>query len=207
MRVIFRVAMVSAAVVGIVCLATAIRTPWVYFTAQSNVLLVLYYGWRLLGGQGPAGLKGAVTLYLTITGLVAHFYLTGGGDPLLLLDRGPRGMGNLLLHYVTPLMAVTDWLVWDRDRRPSWAAPLGWLAFPLVYAAFVLVRAPSLPPGTRRRYVYPFLDVGRLGWDGFAVAAAVLAACFVVTGYALLVLHRLAGRRSVAGALAEGEPG
>ncbi|MBT2235107.1 Pr6Pr family membrane protein [Nonomuraea sp. NEAU-A123] len=192
MRVGWRLLLVGAAVAGIVCTWVSIRTPWVYFTVQSNLILALYYGWRLLGRETSATIKGAVTLYLVITGLVAHFTLGHGANPLPLLAGGTRQIGNFLLHYVTPVMALTDWLAFDRDRRPRWADPLIWLAFPLVYGAFVLLRAPTLPVTMSRRYVYPFLDVDRLGWSGFTLAGLALAGTFVAMGYLLVGLHRFA---------------
>jgi hypothetical protein len=182
----WRILLVAAAVSGLVCLAVSIRGPWAYFTVQSNVMLALYYGWRLLGRGTPATLKGAVTLYLLVTGLV-NYVSRDLASPLTLLDGGVRGLGNFLLHYVTPVMAVVDWLAFDRSSRARWAAPFAWLAYPLAYGAFVLLAAPALP----RRYVYPFLNVERLGWSGVALMAGAVLAGFVVLGYALLGLHRL----------------
>ncbi|MEU0569057.1 Pr6Pr family membrane protein [Nonomuraea sp. NPDC005983] len=200
MRTIWRLLLVCAAVAGLVCLGVSLRTPWVYFTGQSNLILALYYGWRLLGRDTPGTLrtsptlKGAVTLYLVITGLVAHFFLMRGANPLPLLGGGVRQVGNFLLHYVTPVMALVDWLAFDRTRRPRWADPARWLAFPLLYGAFVLIRASLLPETTARRYVYPFLNVDRLGWSGFTLAALGLVAGFVIVGYLLIALHRLTAR-------------
>ncbi|MCG5218754.1 Pr6Pr family membrane protein [Streptosporangium sp. KLBMP 9127] len=198
MRVTWRILLVVMAVVGLVCnwaTAAAPLNPPVYFTVQSNLALVLYYGWRLLGRDTSATLKGAVTLYLVITGLVAHFVLTGGANPLLLFPDGSgddvRDLGSLLLHYVTPIMALADWLLFDRSRRLGWTDPLKWLAYPLAYAVFALGRGALLAPGTARRYPYPFLDVDRLGYDGVAVQAVVLAVVFAVLGYALIALRRI----------------
>ncbi|AQZ63708.1 Integral membrane protein [[Actinomadura] parvosata subsp. kistnae] len=186
----WRLLLVAATVAGLVCLTASIGRPWAYFTVQSNVLLALYYGWRLVAGRGrpaSADVKGAVTLYLVVTCLV-NYVSRDLANPLALLDGGgARGWGNFLLHYVTPVMALVDWAVFDRSRRPRWAAPFAWLGFPLLYGAFVLLAAPNLP----RRYVYPFLNVERLGWPMVAGAAVGVLAAFVVLGYALLGLHRL----------------
>lgn len=186
MKAIWRVLLVSAAIAGIVCLSIANKNPWVAFTVQSNAVLATYYLWRLLGRGTSAAVKGAVTLYLVITGVVAFFAL-----PLPQLDGGVRHWGNFLLHCVTPVMALVDWLAFDRDRRPGWADPLKWLAFPLGYAALVLVAAPALPRRMARRY----LDDDSLVWSDYALAALAFSVLFVAAGYALIVLHRLAARR------------
>jgi hypothetical protein len=197
MRTTWRVLLIVVAVAGLACnWLTAVDplTPPVYFTVQSNIMLAVYYGWRLLGRDGSATLKGAVTLYLVITGLVAHFILAGGASPLLLLPDGDgddvRELGSLLLHYVTPVMALADWLLLDRGARPAWNDPLKWLAYPLAYAVFVLGRGALLDPGTPRRYPYPFLDVDRLGYDGVALQTVILAVVFAVLGYALVAARR-----------------
>ncbi|MBG0827515.1 Pr6Pr family membrane protein [Planomonospora sp. ID67723] len=197
----YRIVLVAVGLAGLVCTwwpASDPLGPPVYFTVQSNIMLVAYYLWLLWRGVPSALLKGAVTLFISITGLVFHFVLMHGASPLGMLPDG-RGddvldMGNLLLHYVTPIMAVADWLVFDRALRPSWTVPLAWLAYPGLYLVFALARGTLLDPGTERRYPYPFLDVDELGYDGVALQAVVLTTFFAVLGYGLVALHRLASR-------------
>ncbi|MBG0813825.1 Pr6Pr family membrane protein [Planomonospora sp. ID82291] len=198
----YRVVLVAAGLAGLLCTwlaATDPLNPPVYFTVQSNIMLVAYHVWQLSGrGVPSAFIKGAVTLFISITGLVAHFILTHGASPLLLLPDGQgndvQDMGNLLLHYVTPIMAFADWLLFDRALRPGWSRPLVWLAYPAAYLVFALTRGALLAPGTERRYPYPFLDVDRLGYDGVALQAVLLTAGFAVLGYLLVALHRLVSR-------------
>ncbi|WP_327588545.1 Pr6Pr family membrane protein [Nonomuraea sp. NBC_00507] len=186
----WRILLVTAAVAGLVCLATSIGRPWAYFTVQSNVMLAPYYGWRLVNDRrkpASADVKGAVTLYLLVTCLVNYVSRDLANPLTLLAGGGIRGLGNFLLHYVTPVMALVDWTAFDRSRRVRWAAPFAWLGYPLLYGAFVLLVSPNLP----RRYVYPFLNVERLGWPAVASASLAALAAFVVLGYALLGIHRL----------------
>ncbi|MFC4062332.1 Pr6Pr family membrane protein [Planomonospora corallina] len=196
---IYRAVLVVAGLAGLVCTWISGNEPLIYFTVQSNIMLTAYYAWQLSGRGAPsASLKGAVTLFISITGLVYHFMLAHGASPLGLLPDG-RGddvsqMGSLLLHYVTPAMAFADWLLFDRALRPGWAGPLLWLAYPLAYLVFALTRGALLEPGAERRYPYPFLDVDRLGYDGVALQAVVLTAAFAVLGYAVVALHRLVSR-------------
>ncbi|MFI6321178.1 Pr6Pr family membrane protein [Nonomuraea sp. NPDC050556] len=182
MRLVWRLLLVGAAITGIVFAILRLKNPWVAFTVQSNAVLSLYYGWRLLGGRGSAALKGAVTLYLVITGVVAFFAL-----PLASWERPD----NILLHGVTPMMALADWLAFDRDLRPGWADPVKWLGFPLAYAAVVLVFAPGLPI----RMAHLYLRVNRLGWTDYLVAGLAFSVVFLVAGYVLVGLHRMSSGR------------
>ncbi|MEO3790744.1 Pr6Pr family membrane protein [Nonomuraea sp. B10E15] len=185
----WRILLVTAAIAGLASLAASVGRPWAYFTVQSNVMLALYYAWRLVNDRrrpASADVKGAVTLYLLVTCLV-NYVSRDLANPLALLDGGVRGLGNFLLHYVTPVMALVDWVAFDRSRRSRWSAPFAWLGFPLLYGAFVLLAAPNLP----RRYVYPFLDVERLGWPTVASAALAALAVFVTLGYVLLGVRRV----------------
>src|SRR5262245_31920628 len=138
---------------------------FVYFTVQSNLLVGFCFLWATLARLLPrhmaepqAFLRGAVTLYVLVTFLVFHLVLanpaSGFGDGSVQL--GP--VQNVLLHTVTPLLALLDWLLvgveWPRWR---WAAV--WLIYPVAYLLFVLVRGVIV-----HGYPYPFLDVTSLGY-------------------------------------------
>ncbi|WP_329428171.1 Pr6Pr family membrane protein [Streptosporangium sp. NBC_01495] len=193
---VYRLMLILAAVVGLIYTWMALGSPLnplVLFTVQSNLLLTGFYSWQVVSRRRPpTELKGAVTLYIVITGLVWHFLRMRGASPLEHLSLHGHGLGNFLLHYVTPVMAVIDWLFFDRiASRPKWAAALTWLVYPMAYLTFALVRGALLPPDAWKRYPYPFLDVDTFGYGGVALMALALAVCFVLLGYGLIALHRL----------------
>lgn len=193
---VYHIALVAVALSGLICTWRAVSRPLVYFTVQSTLLLVAYFLWLLSGwGEPSAALEGAVTLFATITALVAHFVLGGGASPLRLLpgrqDDDVRAMGELLLHYVTPMMTVAGWLLFDRALRPGWTAPLVWLVYPVLYLLFALTRGALRAPSAELRYPYPFLDVDRLGYRRVALQSLLLTTCFAVLGFALVAMHRL----------------
>ncbi|MBB6346705.1 hypothetical protein FHU36_003214 [Nonomuraea muscovyensis] len=193
-------AVILVAVVGLsytwVALADPLN-PLVLFTVQSNLLLAGYCVWRVVRrGRPTPEVKGAVTLYIVITGLVWHFLRMRGASPFERLSFSGFGLGNFLLHYVTPIMAVIDWLFLDRTaHRPRWAAAFGWLVYPMAYLVFALVRGALLPPDAWKRYPYPFLDVDRFGYGGVSLMAVALAAGFLLLGFGLIALHRAVDRR------------
>ncbi|MFD6717678.1 hypothetical protein AMK25_07600 [Micromonospora sp. TSRI0369] len=204
--ILLRVAVVLAVLAGIVLTALGPATltgllP--YFTIQSNVavgVLAGYAAWCALRGrpEPPSVLKGAVTLYITITGTVYHLVLANPASPFAMAqpDRQPgEWWGNQFLHTVVPLLAVADWALFDRRGRlrPRYAA--WWLAFPLAYLGFALVRGLVVD-----RYPYPFLDAGRLGYDGVAVSAVGFALAFWLLGLLFVGVDWLLARTGRSGA-------
>ena len=92
-------------------------------------------------------LRGAATLYMGITGMIFSLLLSGADV------QTPIPWVNSTLHYVFPLFIVIDWLV-DRSVRPlSFRQGLIFLAYPVAYGVYSLIRGPIVD-----WYPYPFLD-------------------------------------------------
>jgi hypothetical protein len=201
----FRLAVVFGVVAGIVLTALGPATVTgllPYFTIQSNVAVGVFAGyaaWQAWRGrpEPPSALKGAVTLYITITATVYHLVLANPASPFAMTqpDRAPgEWWGNQFLHTVVPLLAVADWALFDRRGRlrPRYAA--WWLAFPVAYLAFALVRGLVV-----HRYPYPFLDVGQLGYGGVGFSAVFFAVAFWLLGILFVGVDRALARRARGG--------
>ena len=154
-----------------------------YFTVESNLYaaVVLVANGLVLSSraEGPwlALLRGAATLYLAITGLVFSLLLAG----LEGVEFTAVPWDNIVLHYLMPVSVVLDWLLAPPVQRIPFQRGLLWLAFPLVYVVYSLIRGHS-----SHWYPYPFLDPGPRGYTGviqssigIALSAAVLV--FVLT--------------------------
>lgn len=186
MTAIVRILRVATAGLGIAAIVAALDGStgtaanfFSFFTIQSNVLaaVVLLVG-GLLDPRSSrwAYVRGAVTLYMTITGIV---YLA------LLRDVDVQLTSpwvNDVLHRYVPLLLLLDWLVNPPWPAVSRRAALGWLAVPLAYFAYSLLRGPLVD-----WYPYPFLDPRPNGYDHVAVYAVVLAAGMAVLA---LLVHR-----------------
>ncbi|MEV0605662.1 Pr6Pr family membrane protein [Polymorphospora rubra] len=166
-----------------------------YFTIQSNLLLGCFAGYAAVlacrGAEAPAAVKGAVTTYMVITGLVYHLVLMNGTGEFSMVDAAAGAspliqLGNQLTHTLTPILAVADWLLFDRSRA-RWRHAALWLAYPLAYLAFALVR--GLVTG---HYPYPFVDVTELGYGGVAVNTLVFGSVFYLIGLAVVAANRAA---------------
>ncbi|MFI7600916.1 Pr6Pr family membrane protein [Actinoplanes sp. NPDC049681] len=190
---IVRIASLVAVIAGVVLTAAGPATVTgllPYFTIQSNVAYGVFAAWTVFRDRPtPPALKGAVTLYVSITGLVYHLVLA---NPASGFSMGPvhrnlaEAIGNQLLHTVVPLIAVADWLVFDERRRFRWRYAVYWLAFPLAYLAFALLRGL-----VTHTYPYPFIDVGDLGYGGVALSTLFFAVAFWLLGLAFVAIDRL----------------
>jgi hypothetical protein len=172
----------------------------VYFTVESNVTVFAYFAaavyWMVRRGtvDAPAPrLRGAATLYILITGLVAHFVLNHGVSPLPGLGHGPDRLANwsaFFLHYVTPTLVVLDWLCLRPRNASRWSDLPVWLSFPLSYAGLTLLRA-ALLPSFPNKYPYFFLDPTTKGYSWVGLQVAELTVEFIVLASLVVGLDRL----------------
>ncbi|MBV9616859.1 MAG: Pr6Pr family membrane protein, partial [Ktedonobacteraceae bacterium] len=179
-----------------------------YFTIQSNLLLALciaYAAWATLRNlPGPAPLlKGAVTVYITITCLVYNLILAkaAGSSPptpgTIIVPLLGGTLSNDLLHIIAPLMAVLDWLLFDAHGHLRWRYPLRWLAYPLAYLAFVLIRGVLISGPFQYPYLhypYPFLNVDKIGYSGVALNTLIYGIAFWLIGLAFVIGDQLLAR-------------
>jgi hypothetical protein len=147
----------------------------------SNTMALVLLVWEGLlrppatqGARG-ASVRGAITLYMCITGLVYAVLLApsdvGKPDPWI----------DFIIHVAAPVIVLLDWVLDPPRRLPGRAVILAWLAWPLVYLTYSLIRG-----GAAEWYPYPFLDPdesgGYLGVAGYSLG--VLGA-FVAVALAL----------------------
>jgi len=168
----------------------------VYFTDVSNLLGFLYFLAAVVFGlthrSRSAGaitflprLKGCVTLGLALTLLVNQFVLSGTPFHTTANAAGAHfDVANFLSHYLVPLMAIFDAIIFDETgwMRPS--DPWVFEIIPCVYFIYVLIRAQvGGPINDGRYYPYFFLDVHALGFIKVTMCAVAMAAGVLVLGY------------------------
>lgn len=183
-----------------------------YYTNLSNLAALLYrLLWLWPGGPvRKAEVETGFTLSLLLTHLVYVFVLgphytrrglegreaslparllyplTLGGDFRALDGRNP--LGNLLVHYVTPLLALAGWLLTADKGLSPWFM-LWWLALPGAYLAAVCLRARSgVPLRAESLYPYRFLDREALGPAGFRRSVGLTAAGCGLLGLVFYIL-------------------
>ena len=165
-----------------------------YFTILSNcsMTVVLLVG-GVLGMTGREGVpdlvRGAVTLYMAITGVVfavalAH-YEALGTIPWV----------NDVVHRLMPVVILIDWLAVPPQRPVRWAQALWWLVFPLLYLPYTLIRGRIVG-----WYPYPFLDPRGKGYGHVVVSSVVVTLAFLAIGALLVWAGNLLRRRRAAAA-------
>jgi hypothetical protein len=164
-----------------------------YFTVQSNILVlamsVVLVSGRALDGDALRVLQLAALTGITVTGVVYGTVIAPYVNPV-----GAERVYDTIFHYVVPAMAVLGFLV-CRPRTPLQRRDLVFIAWPLAWIAYTLVRGgvshPGYPraDGTRSSYPYGFLDVDLHGWGavlgaivGVAVVLVALASVYVWAG-------------------------
>jgi hypothetical protein len=161
------------------------------FTITTNLLIAITF--ILIVMRGPRRVAPAwvanVMLALVLVGVVFN----------LVLGQIPQyswwgRIGDSLHHHVLPIAVPLWWWRYGTHGTLRWSTPFAFALYPLVYAAYLFVRAGLEPAGTPFRYPYFFLDVDRLGWSAVLANVSMLAAGFVLAGFALVWLDRRLAR-------------
>lgn len=161
-----------------------------YFTILSNVMSALMLTASSANWRGPlarSAVQTAITVYMTVTGLVYTFILADLWAP-----TGWQFVADSLLHYVMPAVVVVFWffLVTKGTLR---LGHLAWfLVFPLAYVLYSLIRGPIA-----EWYPYPFLDVALHGTSAVLLNALAMAVGFVLVGLLYMWLDRVLGGRRI----------
>lgn len=183
-------------------------TKFVYFTFLSNFLCLLYfiiaagYTLRCIKSDGIRGdatlcpyVKGSLVIIISITLFIYWLVLA---PRIGSRHYNPWALENLLLHYVTPIMVIGDWLLFDRKKAYKAYAPFLWLSGPLLYMLFILVRAHFYGTigNTGSRYPYFFIDIDKIGLKAFFINVILLMLLFLAMGYVLWLMSKILARKN-----------
>jgi hypothetical protein len=115
--------------------------------------------------------RGAVALYMTTVVLV--FVTLLSNRPADELTAVP--WDNTVLHHIMPVVVLVDWLLSGRTAAVGYRLALLWLAVPLAYALYTLVRGPLAG-----FYPYPFMDPALHGYPTVLLTCLVLGVVLAV---------------------------
>ncbi len=187
--------------------ATPTWSSFLYYTVLSNVLCLAWIalsavvtvrdaqrdGWT--GVSTPsARWAAAVMEAITVTMLIYLFVLA----PALFTQPGsyqPFTLTDNLVHIVTPMLVIIDWLLFVPKGRLRAHDPLLWALIPYAYLVFAFSYSAlggRFAGGTTAPY--PFMDVAKNGVGGVAVWIAGLTVALVAVGYLFVGADRLLAR-------------
>lgn len=172
-------------------LSTDYATLFSYYTIQSNCIVLVWLTIAIIFQEMKEDnilfskiVRGAITVYIFVTFLV---FVT------LLEDFSQQGIGiftNFSLHYFVPLAFLVDWILTESKREYKWKYIIFWLAYPVFYLLFTLVRGTLTD-----LYAYPFLNLNTLGPEVFVIMCLSLAGAFVVLGALFVLLNKLLNKQ------------
>jgi hypothetical protein len=172
-----------------------------FFTIDSNILTVVVF---LLGAVlllrsraddprwfGVA--RAAVTAYMATTGIVYNTLLRG----VEVSEGATLAWSNEVVHVIGPILLVVDWLFAPGRRRLEWRHIWIVVIFPIVWAAYTMIRGPFVDDPTQATlnpdyaggwWPYPFLNplTAPLGYVSVAFYVVLIAA--VIGGVGALVI-------------------
>lgn len=160
-----------------------------YYTNLSNLVVGVYC---LLAAFLPALrheiLWFSMAMGIFLTFLIYHFVLLPGWR-----KKDPdcwKPIDNLLVHYITPLLTVANWLVFAPKGSLNGLTCLWWLVLPVAYLVFAMLRAQlGNIPGEDKRYPYFFMNPDRIGWKKTVRNLLLItAACVVLTELVALLI-------------------
>ena len=159
------------------------------FTMQSNLIVTVWLTLAIIWYNKPETLKkisgllkGAFTVYITITLiffaiLLAPFYTPPEGWP---------AFSNLVLHYITPIAFIVDWILTENKLRYEWKYLPYWIiTYPVGYQAFIFIHGTFTG-----NYIYYFFDINALGILGVALFVSIIFTTGIGLGCAYIAINR-----------------
>lgn len=178
-------------------------TTLLFYTMVSNLLclvwmlLLIVRTGRDLVRMGPSGTStpsarwsGAVMMAITVTMLIYLVVLVptrfadGDSDIFSLTDN--------LIHIVTPVLMIADWLLFVPKGAFRWVDPFVWTLIPYAYLVWAFAYGAlggEFTPG--QTYPYPFMDVDALGIAGVTQWIVALSVALIAVGFVFVGIDRV----------------
>lgn len=173
-------ALVAQLAIGLSRSGLTVANFFSFFTVLSNTSAVVMLTMLAMrpGRDESAGFamfRGAVTVYMSVTGLVYALVLF----PSLTDVAVPEPWIDWSIHVIGPLTLVLDWLFHPPKAQLERNAIEWWLMFPAVYFIYSLARGPLVD-----WYPYPFLDPDTQGgYGGVALWSVVVLVVILGLSY------------------------
>lgn len=159
-----------------------------FFTVLTNTLVAVVLSYALVNRESAARrfflapkVSSAIAASIVVVSLAYNLLLRHLWSP-----EGFQFIADELLHDVMPVLFVIYWCRYVPKGTLRFTHIAGWVIYPLVYFAYVLLRGHLLG-----QYQYPFIDVDALGYPQVFVNAGGILAAFIVIALAVVGLDKV----------------
>ncbi len=162
-----------------------------FFTIQSNLIAAVALAWLALcpadglPSLGRDQLRSSTVLYMSVTGVVFALLLSALQEQLQVTIPWVDNV----LHRLTPVLLVADWIFDPPSPRLTLRSSLVALVFPLVWLVYTLVRGVLV-----QWYPYPFLDPAQPG--GYTTVAIYSLAITIGSTFILWLIVLVGAREA-----------
>jgi hypothetical protein len=165
-----------------------------YYTMQTNLFAAIWLTLAIIFHSNSKRLnkikgviKGAITIYITITFIVYAIMLSSLYNPTTILDK----FTNIMTHYTIPIAFLIDSLFTEKTVKYKWRNLAFWIIYPILYLLFAIIHGTL----THGDYLYPFLDVNEMCVGYFILAVVILLIGFLALGSLLILINLLWNKR------------
>lgn len=180
---------------------------FVYFTNQTNLMVLILFAVltfrtarqiRESGAKGPiphlnCAVQLMVVFLISIT-MIIYWVLLFNPDSSNILENGITRnlLAGFVAHTVSPLLTILDWILFMPHGHVYPESSFRWLCYPLLYCAFISLRAEIGPPLSRlSRYPYPFMDADLYSVNRLLLHGVTLFAGFWLLAFLYISLDRI----------------
>ena len=173
-----------------------------FYTVQSNifcflvmcVLLVMDLSNLDTSSKKVFYFKGMALSAITCTFLIYHFAQAINIYSLRKIGIIGIPMDDFFAHYLTPLLYVLDWLIFQPKGFFLWRNIVTWLAFPILYLFTFLTRCFCNSETAFiyvQKFPYYFLNYENLGVKGFLHYICLMAIIMVSVNSLIICIDKL----------------
>lgn len=182
----------------------SIRALMSYYTLQSNVICLIAFiivlTLELLDRQYKTDIyyliKGGLVIAIAITAIIYHIALAPGGFQMDALQNSisNKVLANFLVHTVSPLLVLLDYVLFDEKGHFKFFYPILWLIQPLNYVVYVYTYSnlggSFYNIGGSRQFAYFFLDYNELGYMGVLKWLVIIILGILIVSEILVILDK-----------------
>lgn len=206
--IIFKLLVIISLLAGIllnVVHTTSISAILSYYTLQSNMIcLAVFIGIMVMivlkkdyrSDDRYYILKGAVVMAILVTAITYQVALAPNGFQMDIsyTMRPERYWANLLVHVISPMLVLLDYVLFDKKGKFKYKYPVIWLCIPWGYVIYVYIYnalgGRFFGIGGSREYAYKFLDYKQIGYLGVIKWIFVFTILILMLSYIIVFWDR-----------------